>query len=133
MKDIVNNVEDSKREFFRLLLLPERLQLMGFPGKLALTLPESRVVFASGNAYPVPLIIASFFPMLLALAQSGLPFADWPPPAELETEIPRNIPNLLRALASPGKVVDKDKHAMAKVLAKRGERRKRKSCMSDED
>ena len=133
VKDIVNNVEDSKREFFRLLLLPERLQLMGFPGKLALTLPESRVVFASGNAYPVPLIIASFFPMLLALAQSGLHFADWPPPAELETEIPRNIPNLLRALASPGKDDDKEKNAMAKVLAKRRERRKRKSCMRDED
>ncbi len=128
VKDIVNDVEDSEREFFRLFLLPERLQLMGFPASVALTLPKSRVVFASGNAYPVPLIIATFFPMLLALAESSLQLAEWPPCAEQETKVASSIDDLLKALGSPGKIVDREKYAEANRA-----KRKRKCPGSEED
>ena len=119
VKDILNNTEDSAREFFRLLLLPERLQLQGFPAKLALWLPENKIVLASGNAYPVPLLIAMFFPMLQALLNAPFPVCDWPPPELLKTEMPCHIPRLLKALQMPGRIVDKEKNKQARLRAKR--------------
>ena len=47
VQDIVRRTEDSSREFFRKLLLPERLQLQGLPASLALRLPESKITFAA--------------------------------------------------------------------------------------
>ena len=100
-----------------MLLLPERLQLQGFPAKLALRLPENKILFASGNAYPVPLLIAVFFPMRQALLNAQFPVCDWPPPELLKTEMPCHIPRLLKALQMPGRIVDKEKNKQAKANA----------------
>ena len=119
VQDIVRRTEDSSREFFRKLLLPERLQLQGFPASLALRLPESKITFASGNAYPVPLIIASLFPMIVAVGNSDVALSAWPPPEALLSGVPSCISKLARALASPGRLVDKSKHEKAQRRAKR--------------
>jgi len=65
--DVVNETADSDREFFRKLMDSERLILQGLPTDLLLTLPPGRAVFASGNAYPPPLIISAMQPMLMAV------------------------------------------------------------------
>ena len=124
VRDIVLRTEDSSREFFRKLLLPERLQLQGFPASLALRLPENKITVASGNAYPVPLIIASLFPMIAAVGNSDVALSAWPPPEALLSGVPIGISKLARALASPGRIVDKPKHEKAQRRAKR----KRKRC-----
>ena len=119
VQDVVRRTKDSSREFFRKLLLPERLQLQGFPASLALRLPENKITFASGNAYPVPLIIASLFPMIAAVGNSDVALSAWPPPEALLSGVPSCISKLARALASPGRLVDKSKHEKAQRCAKR--------------
>ena len=47
VEDIVQWTEDSSPEFFRKLLLPERLQLQVLPASLASRLPESKLTFAA--------------------------------------------------------------------------------------
>jgi site-specific DNA-cytosine methylase len=123
---VVANVADEMRLFFRFFTLPERLALQGFPPQLALDLPETKICFASGNAYPVPLLVAVLCPMLHAVASSEqVDFASWPG-NEMSSQIePRLIPTVLRALASPGRVVNRGKHERAMMLNKRKNLRKR--------
>ena len=104
VQDIVRRTEDSSREFFRKLLLPERLQLQGFPESLALRLPENKITFASGNAYLAPLIIASLFPMIVAVGNSDVALSAWPPPEALLSGVPSCLSKLALALASPGRL-----------------------------
>ena len=69
VRGVVEEIPDDKREFFRFLHDSERLGLQGLPITLIQTLPANKVAFAAGNAYPVPLIIATMQPMLMALSR----------------------------------------------------------------
>lgn len=87
VQDVVRQTPDEEREFFRKVRDAERLSLQGLPLKMLHTLPRGKIVFATGNAYPVPLIIAVFQPMLMALSrplqcvnQAALPGDGLPPP-----------------------------------------------------
>ena len=124
VSDVVHGVDDASRKFFRFFTKPERLALQGFPPHQALRLPENKIVFAAGNAYPVPLIVATLHPMLKSLVDSGLDLCSHPAPEMLSATVPASIPKILKALAAPGRVTNKDKHAT--YLAK-----KRKRCRSD--
>ena len=108
--DIINRVEDGAKQYFRFITGPERLILQGFPAEVALRLPENKLVFASGNSYPTPLIVATFYPMLKAIVDSGFNFAQHPQPHTLPSVEPDNVKKLLNALAAPGRVVNKAKH-----------------------
>ena len=67
---VLQDIPDCDRVFFRKLADPERLLLQGLPKEMCLELPHGLAVFAAGNAYPVPLIIAALQPMLMALHSS---------------------------------------------------------------
>jgi len=69
--DVHLNPED--REFCRLLLPAERFTMQGFKKEKTLTVPQAKRTKASGNAYPVPLILAELVPILNSIAMtSGL-------------------------------------------------------------
>ena len=60
----------------------------GFPKDCRLHLPTSLCVFASGNAYPVPCIIACVHGMVAALATFDL--LNWPPHDMAGVKVPAN-------------------------------------------
>ena len=82
--DVINQVEDKSREFFRFLLATERLALQGFPPEAARDFPsEQLIIKATGNAYPPPLIMAAAAPLIQAMgadrpAGDNFNFATWP-------------------------------------------------------
>ena len=128
--DIINDVEDGARQYFRFLTGPERLILQGFPAEVALRLPENKLVFASGNSYPTPLIVATFYPMLKAIVDSGFNFAQHPQPHTLASVEPDNVKKLLNALAAPGRVVNKAKRERYLKDTKKPKRRKHSDSSS---
>ena len=121
---IVNDVVDSEREFHRKLALPERLTLQSFPASVAELLPESKIMFAAGNAYPPVVIAAALQPMLKALSTSGLNLASHPPRGTLRQQLPA-LASLGKALISPGRIVNRKKTCMAKSKAKAHRRKRR--------
>ena len=68
--DVINDVADEEREFFRWLHDSERLALQGLPPDMLQDLPCGKAIKAAGNAFPVPLIIACLHPMLMAASES---------------------------------------------------------------
>ena len=81
--DVINQVEDKSREFFRFLLAAERLALQGFPPEAARDFPSERLIKATGNGYPPPLIMAAAAPLIQAMgadrpAGDNFNFATWP-------------------------------------------------------
>ena len=82
--DVINQVEDKSREFFRFLLATERLALQGFPPEAARDFPSERLIIkATGSAYPPPLIMAAAAPLIQAMgadrpAGDNFNFATWP-------------------------------------------------------
>ena len=82
--DVINQVEDKSREFFRFLLETERLALQGFPPEAARDFPsDALIIKATGNAYPPPLIMAAAAPLIQAMgadrpAGDNFNFATWP-------------------------------------------------------
>ncbi len=78
--DVVRGVADAAREFFRFFAPTERLVLQGFPRELIYDFPEPTLALkAAGNAYPVPLIVASVAPLIRAIAESPhVDFPKWP-------------------------------------------------------
>ena len=82
--DVINQVEDKSREFFRFLLATERLALQGFPPEAARDFPSERLIIkGTGNAYPPPLIMAAAAPLIQAMgadrpAGDNFNFATWP-------------------------------------------------------
>jgi len=81
--DVINQVEDKSREFFRFLLATERLALQGFPPEAARDFPSERLIKATGNGYPPPLIMAAAAPLIQAMgadrpAGDNFNFATWP-------------------------------------------------------
>ena len=82
VRGVADKTPDDQREFFRKFRNSERLALQGFPPDIVFQLSPELAMFAAGNAYPVPLIIATLHPMLHALSLSKVNLASWPP-AEL--------------------------------------------------
>ena len=82
--DVINQVEDKSREFFRFLLATERLALQGFPPEAARDFPSERLIIkATGDACPPPLIMAAAAPLIQAMgadrpAGDNFNFATWP-------------------------------------------------------
>jgi site-specific DNA-cytosine methylase len=134
VRDVVENVPDHAREFFRRFKETERLTFMGFPPELVLTLGRQLTWKATGNAYPPPLIVAGLQPLIMALARStSFQFFSWPPVGTISHVVPDNIMRLARSmLNSRGMIADKAKYAEAKAKAKRMASRKR-SVISDSD
>ena len=83
VKDVVDHTPDDQREFFRKFLPGERLALQGIPPEVAEILGPKLSTKAAGNAYPVPLIIAALYPILLAIMKSTLDLSTWPLPAAM--------------------------------------------------
>ena len=80
VRGIIDRTPDSSREFFRKLSVPERLGAQGFNTSLAMDLAPASAIKATGNAYPVPCMIAVFEPMIRSLVStSHFSFASWPP------------------------------------------------------
>jgi len=75
--DVIARTVDAKRQFFSFLTGAQRLSLQGFDTKLALDLDSACQLKSSGNAYPVPLMIAVLHPVIQALANFNL--SSWPP------------------------------------------------------
>ena len=100
--DVVDGTPDEHRAFFRKFRNCERLGLQGIPVETALLLSPSKAFKAAGNAYPVPLIMATLAPMLSAIAASSTQLADWPPPHMLTKEVPTNMDAFVRALKQKG-------------------------------
>lgn len=127
VRDIIHNVEDNQREYFGKLTGPVRLALQGFPPSLALDLPEGKITFAAGNAYPIPLLVAVFQPMLAALALSDVSLATWPP-ADMVTTVMPDLSGLIRGLNAAGKIVNREKYERAQH-----KQRKQRRARSDSD
>ena len=127
---VVNGVADNEKEFFRKLSLPERLTLQSFPASLANLLPESKILFAAGNAYPPVLIAATLLPMVRALSNSDLDLASHPLSHGLAPS-PQVLQSLDRALVAAGKIVNQKKHAAYNATLKRANRKRARGSDSD--
>ena len=67
------HLEESRRTYSRFLSAAERLSLQGKDPEVALQLKNDRLcTFATGNAYPVSLMVAGLTPMVDAIGQSGI-------------------------------------------------------------
>ena len=130
--DVINNIEDSQRTYFRKITDPERLALQGFPPNLALDLPPNRIVFAAGNAFPPPLIAALLHPMLKAMGASTFSLASWPPSEILSDAEPPHLAKAMKELRNPGKIVNREKFEAAKMLKMHGNNNNKKRRRNDE-
>ena len=57
--------------------------MQGIPASVIKELPPGKAVKASGNAFPVPLIVAVFAPLLRAVLDKLGDLRNWPGPNEL--------------------------------------------------
>ena len=87
-----------------------------------------KTIKATGNAFPVVLIVAVLQPMLVSLANSPIDLSTWPPPALTENAnfIKKDLTAFSRALTAKGKIVDRAKHAQAKRKKAETERKLRR-------
>ena len=107
--DVINQVEDKSREFFRFLLETERLALQGFPPEAARDFPSDGLVLkATGNAYPPPLIVAAAAPLIQAMgadrpAADNFNFSTWPADwPSFQSDICKSeLDNFAKRLVSP--------------------------------
>jgi len=98
---VIADLPDSERDLFRWLMTSERLALQGFPPEILADFEDPDLgVFAAGNAYPIPLIIATTHPLLKAMACSAFNFVTWPADCKLghPSSVPRFIGDARRAL-----------------------------------
>ena len=122
---VVKDVEDSKREFFRLVRMTERLVGQGFPKIVRAELHSDCItLFASGNAYPIPLIIAGIHKMLALLATFDL--VNWPLADVLCATLPVCLHLIKDLVYKQGKIVSKLKADKAKLKKKEAESDKRR-------
>eukprot|EP00959_Pyramimonas_sp_CCMP1952_P391092 8195731-Pyramimonas_sp.AAC.1 len=70
--EVVNNVPDQSRKYFRRPSLVELFQAQGFPAETIMKLPEGILKLACGNAYPPQLIAATLLPALRMIKPSDL-------------------------------------------------------------
>ena len=114
---VVRRLPDHERQTFRWIQNSERLTLQGFPPDLALWMPTDAVFKAAGNAYPVPLMIATMHPLLKAIKDrigNGFDFNAWPD--QLQGEVPPECNEIARRLSAAPKRAAKPK---AKAFRKR--------------
>jgi site-specific DNA-cytosine methylase len=121
VRGVVDKTPDDQREFFRKFRNSERLALQGFPPDIVFQLSPELAMFAAGNAYPVPLIIATLHPMLHALSLSKVNLASWPPAELLLPGLPDCLdkftkdslkkPRLLKGASGPVKKRARSKSA----------------------
>jgi hypothetical protein len=117
VRGVVEELPDKDRDFFRLVLYPERLALQGFAPELALDLSRASTMLAAGNAYPVPFMIAILHPMIKAMTSAqNSSFADWPPPGLRSPELPSELKDFQKALKSKPMLLAK--RPGAKLLAR---------------
>ena len=102
VSDVFHQVADAGREFFRFMHATERLTLQGFPPRLILDLGSSILaVKASGNAYPVPLIIATVHPLIEAIGtKECFDFESWPLPEMISDKTPDCMELFSKALVA---------------------------------
>ena len=105
--DVIDGTPDEQRRFFRKFKNCERLTLQGLPAETALLLEPSTAFKAAGNAYPVPLIIATLAPMLSALTESSIQLAEWPPQRLLSQKVPEDMQAFVKALKRKGQFLFK--------------------------
>ena len=111
VSDVLDQVPDEERGFFRKLQPTERFAMMGFPPNIVVSLGEQLAGKASGNAYPTQLIIASLCPMVRALGMSSLDLASWPSAPVLDcADIDQKLKLAKRLLDARDRIVDKKKH-----------------------
>jgi hypothetical protein len=117
--DVVNGTADHEREFFRMLHPFERLALQGFSPELGDLLGHKLSVKAAGNAYPIPLIIASALPLLRAISEN-VDLLEWDSklPADVK-EVPEDMRNRIKlfraSLNRPPRVIKKQGRKTAKA------------------
>ena len=106
--DVLDRVPDEERRFFRKLEPTERFAVQGFAPEIVVALGEQLAGKASGNAYPIQLIIATLWPMVCALAMSSLDLASWPSAADLDdADVDRKLQSAKRLLNSRPRIIDK--------------------------
>ena len=128
MQDVINATSDEERDFFRKVRNTERMTSMGFPASAVLDLTPAKALKASGNAYPVPLIIATLHPMLEAIGRSGIAMSSWPPSEMISKTVPACVGAVMSALKRPGQKIKKSK---AKAKAKAKSRKRTRGSDSD--
>ena len=120
----VKDKPDHEREFFRFLLPAERLVAQGFPKGLRHELQSSSLaVKASGNAYPVPLIIANLHGMIACMATGG-GLSQWPPPELVSGVAPPCLAQAMAAFKAPRKSLPKPSKPVHKKCMKRLKRKR---------
>ena len=95
---VVEGLPDDERQVCRRIKNTERFTAQGFPANLVLKMSSKCAFKAAGNAYPVPLIIASLHPLLEAIGLSNIDFATWPPADLLSRSVPTCVGEALAAL-----------------------------------
>ena len=130
--DVIDNTPDEQREFFRKIHDCERLQLQGLPASLLAWLPAGKAVKASGNAYPVPLIIAVLQPILMAVS-SKICLPRWPPPEIVSSVLPDGLAGFERALKAKPRVICKAAHAEHIAKEKALLKKRKRSARSDSE
>jgi site-specific DNA-cytosine methylase len=110
VSDVVNEVPDEQRTFFRKAMPTERLTLQGFRAQLVILLGQKLAEFASGNAYPPPLIVATLYPLLRAIADSNLDLAKWPPAGLPPMPPPDLMKKFQSLLTARPRIINKGKH-----------------------
>ena len=116
----LGKVPDASREFFRFFAPTERLALQGFMPKIILDFPTTKLAIkAAGNAYPVPLIIATTHGIIKAISdavsESRLDILNWPPVSATQNI---GLPHFLNALRAPPRNIRPKAKAKAKAKAK---------------
>ena len=125
--DVVAEVPDENRKFFRYLADTERLLLQGFPPALIkdLLCKKTLAKKATGNAYSKVLIVATVHPMLKTIADNTVKsFADWDSTFQ-SSFVDIDMLNLIkRQLLGNGRTLEKKpKRAMKAMKARRQARR----------
>ena len=116
---VVNRVPDAYRRIFRPLMNTERLALQGFEPSIAIDLRPASAFKAAGNAYPIPLVLATLMPLLQAVADSGMDFRAWPDPSMISRELPQGLDVFRKELKKKPKVLKNEVRPMAKSRKRR--------------
>ena len=104
--------------------------MQGIPTSVIKELPPGKAVKASGNAFPVPLIVAVFAPLLRAVIGKLGDLANWP--SQVQSYTANELAAFKKALlALTPQVKKRSKNADAKMGMKQ-RRRKRKRLAEDE-
>ena len=95
--------------------------MQGIPASVIKELPPGKAVKASGNAFPVPLIVAVFAPLLRAVLDKLGDLRNWP--GQVQSYTPNELAAFKKALLAPTPQVKKrSKNADAEMGMKQRRR-----------